>query len=69
MDAHVLLYTRIVGFLQSVDGRGESEKPSWIILNLMGDKNEKSRQGEGVYVSNFGEIYILFIGNVESETQ
>ena len=35
----------------------------------MGDKNEKSRQGEGVYVSNFGEIYILFIGKVESETQ
>ena len=28
MDAHVLLYTRIVGFLQSVDGRGESEKPA-----------------------------------------
>ena len=50
-------------------GEENQKNLQWITLNLMGDKNEKSRQGEGVYVSNFGEIYILFIGKVESETQ
>ena len=45
----VTSYTRIVGFLQSVDGRKDEnrrEKSEVNILKLMGGKNEKARRGD-----------------------